>query len=57
MAAPTVVVLDYGSGNLRSAVRAVERAGAVDQRLPVLPVLADHGDVQIAAADDDEDED
>ena len=27
-AAPNVVVLDYGSGNLRSAVRAVERAGA-----------------------------
>jgi glutamine amidotransferase len=26
--APSVVVLDYGSGNLRSAVRAVERAGA-----------------------------
>lgn len=26
--APTVVVLDYGSGNVRSAVRAVERAGA-----------------------------
>ncbi|WP_232675843.1 imidazole glycerol phosphate synthase subunit HisH [Nocardioides sp. R-C-SC26] len=25
---PTVVVLDYGSGNLRSAVRAIERAGA-----------------------------
>jgi glutamine amidotransferase len=25
---PTVVVLDYGSGNLRSAVRAMERAGA-----------------------------
>ena len=25
---PDVVVLDYGSGNLRSAVRAVERAGA-----------------------------
>jgi glutamine amidotransferase len=25
--APNVVVLDYGSGNLRSAVRAVERAG------------------------------
>ena len=25
---PAVVVLDYGSGNLRSAVRAVERAGA-----------------------------
>jgi glutamine amidotransferase len=28
VAKPTVVVLDYGSGNLRSAVRAVERAGA-----------------------------
>jgi glutamine amidotransferase len=26
--APDVVVLDYGSGNLRSAVRALERAGA-----------------------------
>jgi glutamine amidotransferase len=26
--APTVTVLDYGSGNLRSAVRALERAGA-----------------------------
>jgi glutamine amidotransferase len=26
--APSVVVLDYGSGNIRSAVRAVERAGA-----------------------------
>jgi len=26
--APSVVVLDYGSGNVRSAVRAVERAGA-----------------------------
>ena len=25
---PTVAVLDYGSGNLRSVVRAVERAGA-----------------------------
>ncbi|HWI43936.1 MAG TPA: imidazole glycerol phosphate synthase subunit HisH [Nocardioides sp.] len=25
---PSVVVLDYGSGNLRSAVRAMERAGA-----------------------------
>ena len=24
----SVVVLDYGSGNLRSAVRALERAGA-----------------------------
>jgi imidazole glycerol-phosphate synthase subunit HisH len=28
MSRPRVVVLDYGSGNLRSAVRAVERAGA-----------------------------
>ena len=28
MTQPSVVVLDYGSGNLRSAVRAVERAGA-----------------------------
>ncbi len=27
-AAPKVVVLDYGSGNLRSALRAVQRAGA-----------------------------
>src|SRR5689334_13435541 len=27
-AVPAVVVLDYGSGNLRSAVRALERAGA-----------------------------
>jgi glutamine amidotransferase len=27
-AGPNVVVLDYGSGNLRSAVRALERAGA-----------------------------
>jgi glutamine amidotransferase len=27
-AAPSVVVFDYGSGNLRSAVRALERAGA-----------------------------
>ena len=28
MTSPRVAVLDYGSGNLRSAVRAVERAGA-----------------------------
>ncbi|GAB2989122.1 imidazole glycerol phosphate synthase subunit HisH [Nocardioides montaniterrae] len=28
MSKPSVVVLDYGSGNVRSAVRAVERAGA-----------------------------
>ncbi|ALV44795.1 imidazole glycerol phosphate synthase subunit HisH [Arthrobacter alpinus] len=26
---PTVTVLDYGSGNVRSAVRALERAGAI----------------------------
>jgi glutamine amidotransferase len=29
MSQPSVAVLDYGSGNLRSAVRAVERAGAL----------------------------
>jgi imidazole glycerol-phosphate synthase subunit HisH len=28
MTAPSVVVLDYGSGNVRSAVRALERVGA-----------------------------
>ncbi|WP_166871210.1 MULTISPECIES: imidazole glycerol phosphate synthase subunit HisH [unclassified Salinibacterium] len=28
MATPTVVVLDYGSGNIHSAAKAVERAGA-----------------------------
>ena len=28
MTSPTVVVLDYGSGNLRSAERALARAGA-----------------------------
>jgi len=28
VSSPSVVVLDYGSGNLRSVVRAVERAGA-----------------------------
>jgi imidazoleglycerol phosphate synthase glutamine amidotransferase subunit HisH len=28
MVRPRVVVLDYGSGNLRSAQRALERAGA-----------------------------
>ena len=28
MSGPDVVVLDYGSGNLRSAQRALERAGA-----------------------------
>ena len=33
---PTVTVLDYGSGNVRSAVRALERAGAIDGRYHVL---------------------
>ncbi|NUR24746.1 MAG: imidazole glycerol phosphate synthase subunit HisH, partial [Catenulispora sp.] len=28
MTRPSVVVLDYGSGNIRSAERALERAGA-----------------------------
>ena len=28
MSKPTVVVMDYGSGNIRSAERALERAGA-----------------------------
>jgi imidazole glycerol-phosphate synthase subunit HisH len=40
MSRPRVAVLDYGSGNLRSAVRAVERAGAdvelVSDREPAL---------------------
>ncbi|MGH3414489.1 MAG: imidazole glycerol phosphate synthase subunit HisH, partial [Marmoricola sp.] len=31
MTQPSVVVLDYGSGNVRSAVRALERAGAAVQ--------------------------
>ena len=34
MTAPRVVVLDYGSGNLRSAVRALERAGAEVELTP-----------------------
>ena len=29
MKAPSVVVLDYGSGNMRSAQRALERVGAI----------------------------
>jgi glutamine amidotransferase len=33
-AAPRVTVLDYGSGNLRSAVRALERAGAEVELTP-----------------------
>jgi glutamine amidotransferase len=36
---PTVAVLDYGSGNLRSAVRALERVGA-DVTLTADPELA-----------------
>jgi glutamine amidotransferase len=36
MATPTVVVLDYGSGNIRSAQRALERVGAA------VTVTADH---------------
>jgi glutamine amidotransferase len=37
---PTVAVLDYGSGNLRSVVRAVERAGA-DVVLTADPTVAE----------------
>ena len=37
--APRVVVLDYGSGNVRSAVRALERVGA-DVELTADPVAA-----------------
>ncbi len=43
MSAPAVVVLDYGSGNLRSAVRALERVGA-DVTLTADPVLAGDSD-------------
>lgn len=39
----TVAVLDYGSGNLRSAVRAVERAGA-DVILTADPAVAETAD-------------
>jgi imidazole glycerol-phosphate synthase subunit HisH len=38
MSRPSVVVLDYGSGNLRSAQRALERAGA---SVTVTPSLVD----------------
>jgi glutamine amidotransferase len=41
--APNVVVLDYGSGNLRSAVRALERAGA-DVTLTADPPAAREAD-------------
>jgi len=40
---PRVAVLDYGSGNLRSAVRAVERAGA-DVTLTADPSVAESAD-------------
>lgn len=40
---PRVAVLDYGSGNLRSAVRAVERAGA-DVELTSDPTVAYEAD-------------
>ena len=36
---PTVTVLDYGSGNVRSAVRALERAGY--ERLREQELLSD----------------
>jgi glutamine amidotransferase len=40
MARPTVVVLDYGSGNLRSAERALERVGAAVSVTPDLSAAA-----------------
>jgi imidazole glycerol-phosphate synthase subunit HisH len=40
---PTVVVLDYGSGNLRSAVRALQRAGA-DVELTADHAVAEEAD-------------
>ncbi|HEX5861357.1 MAG TPA: imidazole glycerol phosphate synthase subunit HisH [Nocardioides sp.] len=40
---PTVVVLDYGSGNLRSAVRALQRAGA-DVELSADHAVAEEAD-------------
>ena len=43
MTGPRVAVLDYGSGNLRSAVRAVERAGA-DVTLTSDPSVAENAD-------------
>jgi len=43
VALPTVAVLDYGSGNVRSAVRAVERAGA-DVTLTADPAVAFEAD-------------
>ncbi|MDR0505158.1 MAG: imidazole glycerol phosphate synthase subunit HisH [Bifidobacteriaceae bacterium] len=44
MSAPKVVVLDYGSGNVRSAVRALERVGArVDLTADPAAVMAADG--------------
>src|SRR5690348_8280375 len=43
LAEPEVVVLDYGSGNVRSAVRALERAGAT-VTLTADPVAAQEAD-------------
>ncbi|MGH3475014.1 MAG: imidazole glycerol phosphate synthase subunit HisH [Aeromicrobium sp.] len=43
MTGPRVAVLDYGSGNLRSAVRAVERAGA-EVTLTSDPSVAENAD-------------
>ena len=43
MTGPRVAVLDYGSGNLRSAVRAVERAGA-EVTLTSAPSVAESAD-------------
>ena len=43
MTGPRVAVLDYGSGNLRSAVRAVERAGA-EVTLTADPSVAENAD-------------
>jgi glutamine amidotransferase len=40
IARPSVVVLDYGSGNLRSAERALERAGATVSVTPDLSAAA-----------------
>ena len=43
MAAPTVVVLDYGSGNVHSAAKALEAAGArvelTADRAPFRPLV------------------
>ncbi|WP_194949608.1 imidazole glycerol phosphate synthase subunit HisH [Actinomyces trachealis] len=43
MSQPQVVVLSYGSGNVRSAVRALERAGA-DVELTAAPAAVENAD-------------